>query len=121
MLPHFVIEQNTHKSESTRIYMTPFYDNKQTNEFRGFSPRTNYTDLATAICRRSQCKLFIIGVLRGERNGSLQPYSRFYRPKPLLFLPSSSSIAQTHNFSENMVAPGIEPGTPGYVARNSGH
>jgi hypothetical protein len=28
---------------------------------------------------------------------------------------------QTHYFSENLVAPGIEPGTSGYVARNSDH
>jgi hypothetical protein len=28
---------------------------------------------------------------------------------------------QTHNFSENLVAPGIELGTSGYVARNSDH
>jgi hypothetical protein len=26
---------------------------------------------------------------------------------------------QTHYLSENLVAPGIEPGTSGYVARNS--
>jgi hypothetical protein len=31
-------------------------------------------------------------VPRGQRDGSLQPYSRFSRPEPLLFLPSSSSI-----------------------------
>jgi hypothetical protein len=28
---------------------------------------------------------------------------------------------QTHDFSENFVAPGIEPGTSGSVGRNSGH
>jgi hypothetical protein len=28
---------------------------------------------------------------------------------------------QTHYFSENLVAPGIEPGTSGCVARNSDH
>jgi hypothetical protein len=27
----------------------------------------------------------------------------------------------THNFSENLVVPGIEPGTSGSVARNSDH
>jgi hypothetical protein len=31
-------------------------------------------------------------VSRGQRNGSPRPYSRFSRPEPLLFLPSSSSI-----------------------------
>jgi hypothetical protein len=28
---------------------------------------------------------------------------------------------QTHYFSENLIAPGIEPGSQGYVARNSDH
>jgi hypothetical protein len=52
-------------------------------------------------------------VPRGQRDGSLQPYSRLSRPEPLLFLSSSSSIVltrqsgsrfQTHYFSENLVA-----------------
>jgi hypothetical protein len=34
-------------------------------------------------------------VSRGQRNGSPLPYSWFSRPEPLLFLPSSSSIALT--------------------------
>jgi hypothetical protein len=49
----------------------------------------------------------------------LRRLSRFSRPEPLLFLPSSSSDVlneaewtpfQNHYFSENLVAPGIEPG-----------
>jgi hypothetical protein len=32
---------------------------------------------------------------RGQRDGSLQPYSRISRPEPLLFLSSSSSIVLT--------------------------
>jgi hypothetical protein len=48
-------------------------------------------------------------------------------PEPLLFHSSSSSVIleaewtpfQSHYFSEDLVAPGIEPGTSGYVARNS--
>jgi hypothetical protein len=55
---------------------------------------------------------------RGQRDGSFRPYSRFSKPEPLLFFLSSSSIVyeaewapfQTHNFSECLVAPGIEPG-----------
>jgi hypothetical protein len=34
-------------------------------------------------------------VPRGQRDGSLRPYSRFSRPGPLLFLSSSSSIVLT--------------------------
>jgi hypothetical protein len=52
-------------------------------------------------------------------DGSLRPYSRISIPEPLLFLSSNSSIVtheaewtpfQTHYFSENPVASGIEPG-----------
>jgi hypothetical protein len=35
------------------------------------------------------------GVPRGQRDGSLQPYSRFSRPEPLFFLSSSSSVVLT--------------------------
>jgi hypothetical protein len=66
----------------------------------------------------------------GQHDRSLWPYSQFSRLEPLLLLPNGSSICtheaewtpfQTHYFSENLVAPGIEPGTSGSVARNSGH
>jgi hypothetical protein len=57
-----------------------------------------------------------------RRDRSLRLYSRLSRQEPLLFLPSISSIVslfQTDYFSENLVAPGIEPGTSGSVARYS--
>jgi hypothetical protein len=53
------------------------------------------------------------------------PYSRLSRPKPLLFLPSSSSVVLMR-----LSGPGsrpttffflVVPGTPGSVARNSDH
>jgi hypothetical protein len=55
---------------------------------------------------------------RGQRDGSLRPYSRFPITEPQLFLSSSSSIVLTSLsgprsrlcFSENVVAPGMEPG-----------
>jgi hypothetical protein len=34
-------------------------------------------------------------VPRGQRDGSLEPYYRFSRPKPLLFLSGSASIVFT--------------------------
>jgi hypothetical protein len=52
-------------------------------------------------------------VPRGQRDGSLLPYSRLSGPEALLLLPSSSSKvleAETHYFSENLVEPGMEPG-----------
>jgi hypothetical protein len=51
----------------------------------GLSPRANYTDRATAACRRSDCQLLRIRVPRGQRDGSLHQYSRFSRQEPLLF------------------------------------
>jgi hypothetical protein len=58
---------------------------KQTHKLHGLSPRANYTDRATAACRRSDCQLLRIKVPRGQLDGSLRPYSRFYRQEPLLF------------------------------------
>jgi hypothetical protein len=62
---------------------------------------------------------------RGQRNGSLRPYSGLSRPEPLLFLPNSRSVVleaewtpfQTHYFSENAVDSGIEPGPTDSEAR----
>jgi hypothetical protein len=54
----------------------------------------------------------------------------FLDPEPLLFYSSSSSVIfneaewttfQTHYFSENLLAPEIEPETSGSVVRNSDH
>jgi hypothetical protein len=58
-------------------------------------------------------------VSHGQGNGSPQPYSWISRLKPLLFLTSKLlsrtheaewTPFQTHYFSENLVAAGIEPG-----------
>jgi hypothetical protein len=55
-------------------------------KLHGLSPRANYTDRATAACRRSDCQLLRIErVPRGQRDRSLRPYSRFSRQEPLLF------------------------------------
>jgi hypothetical protein len=58
------------------------------------SPRANYTDRATAACRRSDCQFFSDrGVPRSERDGSLRPYSR--QAGAATFLSSSSSVVLT--------------------------
>jgi hypothetical protein len=54
-------------------------------KLHGLSPRANYTDRATAACRRSDCQLVRIEGANGQRDGSLWPYSRFSRQEPLLF------------------------------------
>jgi hypothetical protein len=72
--------------------------------------------------RRLAAKLmptFANEVPRGQRDGSLRPYSRLSRPEPLLFLSSSSSAVLTRlsgphsrptTSQKNLVAPGMEPG-----------
>jgi hypothetical protein len=56
-------------------------------KFLGLSPQANYTELSANFCGQR--------VSRGQHNGSPRPYSRFSRPEPLLFLPSSSSVVLT--------------------------
>jgi hypothetical protein len=69
-------------------------------------------------------------VSRSQRGLFLRSYSRLSRAKPLFFRSSSSSVVLTtlsgpcsrpNYFSEYLVAPDIEPGTCGTVARNSDH
>jgi hypothetical protein len=53
-------------------------------KLHGLSPRANYTDRATAACRRSDCQLLRIEVPSGQCDRSLRPYSRFSTQEPLL-------------------------------------
>jgi hypothetical protein len=100
------------------IATTLFTTNKQ----------TPWPESASELCRPSDrpfsAKLvptFADRVPRGQRDGSLRPYSRFPRPEPLLFYqvaPRCTHEAewapfQTHYFSENLVEAGIETGTSG--------
>jgi hypothetical protein len=57
-----------------------------------------------------------------------RPYYRISSPEPLLFLQSRSSVALTRpsgsrfrptTSQKDLIAPGIEPGASGSVARNS--
>jgi hypothetical protein len=75
---------------SNELHFTYSYY-KQKIKLRGLSPGANYTDRLTA----KLVLTFAERVLRGQRDGSLQPYSRISRPEPLLSLPSSSSIVFT--------------------------
>jgi hypothetical protein len=66
---------------------------------RGLSPRANYADQATAARRRSYSQLLRIeSVARSERR------------IPTAVLSVEWTPFQTHYFSENLVAPEIEPG-----------
>jgi hypothetical protein len=82
-------------------------------KLRNLNTRANYTDRATAASRWSYCQLFRIVECRVVSAADpRRSYSRFSRPEPLLFLPSSSSVVLTrlsgprsrHYFSENLVA-----------------
>jgi hypothetical protein len=84
----------------------------------GLSPRANYTNRATAACRRSYCQLFAD---RGCHVVSVtEPYGRI-----LSFLDSCTHEAewtpfQTHYFSFSGSA-GYRTRPPGSVAKNSDH
>jgi hypothetical protein len=89
------------------------------NWLRGLSPRANYTDRATATSRRSWCQLFadrgchVVSVTDpyGRILGFLNR-SRSFSSKQLLNCTHKAEWTpfQTHYFSKNLVAPGIEAG-----------
>jgi hypothetical protein len=82
----------------------------------GLSPRANYTDRATAACRRSDCQLLRIQGAHGLRGGSLRPYFRFSRQELLLFCqvaPQLYSRGWVDPVPDTLlfylIVPGIEP------------
>jgi hypothetical protein len=54
------MQQKLYKLWPNICYNTNKQTNKQTNKLHGLSPRANYTDRATATCRRSDCQLLWI-------------------------------------------------------------
>jgi hypothetical protein len=95
-----------------------------------FSPQTNYTDWTIAAGRRILLTTSTDREMsRGQRGGAHGGWSRISGSiGTATFLSSSSSFIltraectpfQTHCYSENMVATGIEPGTSELAARNS--
>jgi hypothetical protein len=85
---------------------------KQTNSL-AFSPQANYTDSATATDRRILVPTFL------DRGVSL--VSAAEPPRPLICFQDRSTPFQTHCYSENLLAPGIEPCTSESAARTSDH
>jgi hypothetical protein len=98
---------------------------KQTNSV-AFSPRVNYTDWSTATCRRNLVPTLVgRGMSRGQRGGSLTVVnlsfldrSRYFSFKSLLIYFHKGWVEPAPD-SENLVAPGIEPGSSGLVSRYS--
>jgi hypothetical protein len=87
-----------------------------------FSSQANYTDSATAMCRRNLVPTFVgRGVSRGRRgrsrtvvNLSILHRSRYFYFQVAPHLSSQGlTTFQTHCYSENQAGPGNEPGTSG--------
>jgi hypothetical protein len=104
--------------------------NKQRNKLRGLSASELYR-LTIANCWQNLLPTFADrGVSRGQRGGSptvinlsfLDRNCYFYF-KQLLIYPQEAEWTpfQTHCYSENLVAPGMEPGISGSAARKSYH
>jgi hypothetical protein len=71
-----------HINEAFTFYMLL----KTKTKLRGLSPRTNYTDRATAPVGEVTANFCWWRVTCGQRDGFLRPYSRFSRPEPLLYM-----------------------------------
>jgi hypothetical protein len=93
--------------------------NNTKTKLHGLSPRANYTDRATATCRRSDCQLFQM-VPRGQRDGTSRPYSRFSRQEPLLFYQVAPQL-YSRGWPTTFFSGSAENRTraSGFVAKNS--
>jgi hypothetical protein len=107
------------------------YKHNNLSKFCGLSPQANYTDRATAACRRSYWPFWPIeGVAWSPERIPTAVNLNCLDAEPLLFHSSSSSIILTRlsgprsrltTSQKSVVAPGIDPGTFGSVARSSEH
>jgi hypothetical protein len=94
------------------------FEMKKQNKLHGLSPRANYTDRATAACRRSDCQLLRIKGATWSAWRIPWPYSRFSRQEPLLFyqvapqLYSRGCVPRSRPTTFFFVMPGIETGPP---------
>jgi hypothetical protein len=115
-------------------YIVPYppgCHNKPKTNSVALSPQANYTDWATATCRRNLVPTFSDRRLsRDHRGGSPTVVNLSYLDrnhqfsfKQLLICQHEAEWTpfQTHCYSENLVAPGIEPRTSGLAARKSDH
>jgi hypothetical protein len=89
-------------------------------KLHGLSPWANYTDRATAACRRSYCQLLKIEGATWSAWRIPRPYSRFSRQEPLLFYQAAPPQLYSRGWVDPvsdpllffLVVPGIEPGPP---------
>jgi hypothetical protein len=118
---------------SDHLRSSPYTADKKQTETNSVAlgPRANYTEWASATCRRNLVSTFPDrGVSRGERGRSPIVVNLSFLDRSHYFLSSSSSFIltrvewtpfQIHCYSENLGAPGIEPATSGLAARNCDH
>jgi hypothetical protein len=119
-----LVMQNLFWSQSI---MSMTYCYTHTNSV-AFSPQANYTDWSTATGRWILVPTFV------DRGVSCGQHGRTPTAINLSFLDWSSyfsfflyaheaewTLFQAHCYSENLVSPGIEPGTSVSAARNSDH
>jgi hypothetical protein len=114
----------------SEIHQTTFNEDIKTNSV-AFSPQASYTDWTTATCWRNLVPTFADrGVSRGQCSGSPTVINLSFLDQSRSFFPSSSSFTitrakwtpfQTHCYSENLAAPGIESETSVSAARKSNH
>jgi hypothetical protein len=103
-------------------FPTFYPGNKQMNKTNSvdFSPQANYTDWATVNGRRILMTGFVDrGLSRGQPGGSSSVVilSFLDRGRYYFIHEAECTPFQTHCYSENLVVPGIEPGTSGLADR----
>jgi hypothetical protein len=81
-------------SQSAASCVTSLYERSKLNSMVWVRERTIPTERPPLVGEVST-NFWGSRVPRGQRDGSLRPYSRISRPEPLLFVPSSSSVVLT--------------------------
>jgi hypothetical protein len=90
-----------HPSSSRLVWIPASIDMWLLNKLRGFSPQANYTDWATAACRRNQCQLLRIESISWSAQRIPTAVNlNFLDSEPLLFHSSSSSAIGRQNGTE---------------------
>jgi hypothetical protein len=110
------------KTYNYKLWMKTIITNKNSV---AFSPQANYTDWVTVTSQWILVPTFVDRrVSRGQRGGSSTVVNLdrgcYFSFKQLLIYPHETEwiLFQTQCYSENLVAPGIEPGTSGFAPRN---
>jgi hypothetical protein len=125
---YFIWNIEDQQGDSTSHRLESHSLKKKKKKTHGLSPRANYTDRATAACRRSDCQLLRIeGATWSAWRIPTAVFSRFSRQEPLLFYQVAPKL-----YSRGWVDPVPDPllfsgsagnrtRASGSVAKNSDH